>query len=38
MLRILTLVTEIFQDGTDLEGELAPKCQHHVYLQEDVEQ
>ena len=31
-------MTEVFpQDGTDLEEELAPKCQHHVYLKIDVE-
>ena len=31
-------MTIVFQDGTDLEEELAPKCQHHVYLHTDVEE
>ena len=30
-------MTAVVQDGTDLEEELALKCQRHVYLKKDVE-
>jgi hypothetical protein len=32
-----TIVTTVFQDGTDLEKELGLKWHHRVYLRRDVE-